>query len=89
MLNGIGWPAIAASLSLVLVAIVVAWALGLRVGRDIATASVRAAVQLMAVGLVFAPLFSSSFALAGAWIWVGFMTVVAMVVIIRPYERDR
>ena len=83
MLNGIGWPAIAASLSLVLIAIAAAWALGLRVGRDIATASVRAAVQLMAVGLLFAPLFSSSFAPTGAWLWVGFMTVVAMVVIVR------
>jgi putative ABC transport system permease protein len=83
MLSGIGWPAVAASLSLVATAIAVAWALGLGVGRDIATASARAAVQLLAVGLVFAPLFSSSFALLGAWIWVCFMAVVAFVVIMR------
>ena len=37
----------------------------------------------MAVGLIFAPLFASSRALLGAWLWVGFMAVVAIVVIVR------
>ena len=83
MLSGVGWPAIAASLSLIGMSIVVAWALGLGVSRDIATASARAALQLLAVGLVFTPLFASSRALLGAWIWVGFMATVAIVVIVR------
>ena len=83
MLSGIGWPAVVASLSLVGVSIAVAWALGLGVSRDIAIASVRAAVQLLAVGLVFAPLFSSSHALLGSSIWVCFMAAVAVVVIVR------
>ena len=50
-MNVIGWPVVAASLSLVALALVLGWALGLRIGRDVAVAAVRAAAQLLAVGL--------------------------------------
>lgn len=81
--NAVGWPVVLASLSLVLFAVGLAWFLGLRVERALIGASVRAAVQLLGVGLVFALIFESTGADYWAWLWVGGMIVVATAVIVR------
>ena len=80
----VGWPAVAASLSLVVLALVLGWLLHLRIGRDVAVAVVRAAVQLLAVGALLALIFESAAAswLAGAW-------VAAMVVVATQVARRR
>ena len=73
----------AASLSLVALALALAWALGLRIGRDVAVAAVRAAAQLLAVGAVLALIFESA---AASWLavaWVAVMVGVATGVVRR------
>ena len=78
-----GWPVVAASLSLVLLALVLGWALGLRIGRDVAVAAARAAAQLLAVGAVLALIFESA---AASWLavaWVAAMVGVATGVVRR------
>ena len=81
--SAIGWPVVLASLSLVLLALGLAWALGLRIQRELITAAVRAALQLLAVGFVFALIFKSTGAEYWAWLWVAGMIVVATTVIVR------
>lgn len=81
--SAVGWPVVLASLSLVILALLLAWALGLRIERELIVATLRAAVQLLAVGYLFALIFKSSGAAYWAWIWVGAMTVVATVVVVR------
>lgn len=78
-----GLPVVLASLSLVLLAIGLAWWLGLRIERRLIEASVRAAAQLLAVGFVFFLIFESTDAIYWAWFWVGVMVVVATVVVVR------
>lgn len=78
-----GWPVVAASLTLVLLAMGLAWWLGLRIERQLIEAVVRAAAQLLVVGLVFALIFEATGAIYWAWLWVGFMTIVATVVVVR------
>ena len=83
----VGWPVVAASLSLVVLALVLGWALGLRIGRDVGVAAVRAAVQLLAVGAVLALIFESA---AASWLaaaWVVAMVAVASVVVRRRASR--
>ena len=81
--DAVGWPVVAASLSLVALAWVLARLLGLGIGRELWVSSVRAAAQLLAVGVVFAAAFGSRFAGVWAWVWVVVMVVVASVVIVR------
>jgi putative ABC transport system permease protein len=81
--EAMGLPVVLASLSLVLLAIGLAWGLGLRIERRLIEASVRAAVQLLAVGLVFFLIFEASGAIYWAWLWVMVMVVVATFVVIR------
>lgn len=81
--NAVGWPVVLASLSLVILALGLAAALGLRVERSLIVASVRAAVQLLAVGFLFALIFRSPGANYWAWLWVVGMTVVATLVVVR------
>ena len=82
-----GWPVVVASLSLVLLAIGLAWWLGLRIERELVQASVRAALQLLAVGLVFTLIFEATGAIYWAWVWVVAMTVVASMVVVRRAEH--
>jgi len=82
----LGLPVVLASLSLVAVAAALAWWLRLGVSRTLFVATVRAAVQLVAVGLIFAAIFNSSRAAQWAWGWVGVMTIVATAVIVRRAE---
>ena len=77
------WPTVAASLSLVALALGLAWWLGLRVERDLVVAAVRAAVQLLVVGAVFVAIFESGRALLWAWVWVVGMVIVATAVVRR------
>ena len=86
--NSTGWPVIVASLMLVLLAVGLAWWLGLGIGRELAVASVRAAAQLLAVGLAFTLIFESSRALLWAWAWVGVMVVIAGRVAHRRAKRQ-
>lgn len=81
--SAVGWPVVLASLTLVLVAMGLAWWLGLGIERDLIVASVRAAVQLLAVGVVFAFIFNASGAVYWAWVWVVFMVLVASRVVVR------
>ena len=79
----VGWPVLVASLSLVALALGLAWWFGLGIGRDLITASVRAAAQLLVVGFVFATAFGSELAMVWAWVWLVAMVVVATVVVAR------
>lgn len=72
-----------ASLSLVLLAMGLAWWLGLRIERRLIEASLRAAVQLLAVGLIFSLIFEASAAIYWAWLWVAVMVGVATIVVVR------
>lgn len=76
------WDAIA---SFALVAVVVALSLWRRLGleRDVLWASARAAVQLLAVGLVFTAIFESGLAMLWAWLWVAGMIAVSAAVVTR------
>lgn len=78
-----GWPVVLASLSLVVLSVALSWSLRLGIGRQVVTASIRAALQLLAVGAVFAVAFTSSSADIWAWCWVVAMVVVAAVVVDR------
>ena len=81
--SAVGWPMVLASLSLILLALGLAWALGLRIERELIVASVRAAVQLLAVGFVFVLIFESTGAAYWAWLWVVGMSIVATAVVVR------
>lgn len=72
-----------ASLSLVLLAMGLAWWLGLRIERRLIEASLRAAVQLFAVGFIFFLIFTATAAIYWAWLWVGMMVGVATTVVVR------
>ena len=75
---------VAASLTLVGAAAVMAWWLGLGVQRSIMWASVRAAIQLVAVGVVL------SFAIDSSWEWIlAPVWIVAMVAIAANTVRQR
>lgn len=80
-----------ASLSLVLLAMGLARWLGLRIERELIEASIRAAVQLLAVGWIFSFIFGSSEAIVLAWLWVAAMVMVATIVIVRRarYRLER
>ncbi|MGD2059327.1 MAG: ABC transporter permease [Acidimicrobiia bacterium] len=78
-----GLGVVLASLSLVLLAMGLAWWLGLRIERRLIEASLRAAVQLLAVGLIFSYIFEAAGAIYWAWLWVGVMVVVATTVVVR------
>lgn len=79
----VSWQAAVASLSLV--ALTVALSAGLRLGvaRDIVIASIRAAVQLLGVGLLFTFLFESTAAPWWAWAWIGVMVAIATITVVR------
>ncbi len=66
-----------ASVSLIALSIVMARWLGLRIERDMIVSSLRAAVQLLGVGVLFATIFRSPAALTLAWAWVAVMTAIA------------
>lgn len=83
----IGWIEILASLSLVAVAIAVSLWKGLGSERSIIWAAFRAAIQLLAVGLLFGLIFESSTAMTWAWLWVVGMTIVSAEIVARRTRK--
>jgi putative ABC transport system permease protein len=81
--TNLAFPVLLASLVLVGLSIALARWLGLGVNRDIVISSVRAAVQLLAVGFILTWLFESSVATLAAFLWVVVMVAVAAFVIGR------
>ncbi len=79
----VGWPAVAASLSLVALSLLLAAWLRLGIERELVVAALRAAAQLLAVGLVFVWIFGSTSAVVWASAWLAGMVVVATVVVAR------
>jgi putative ABC transport system permease protein len=74
----IGWIEVVVSLTLVVVAMGLSLWKHLGAERSILWACLRAAVQLLAVGLIFRLIFDSSSAMAWAALWVLVMTAVSV-----------
>lgn len=77
-MNVVGWPVVVASLSLVVLALGLGAIFRLGVSKDITIASARAAVQLLAVGVLFKYMLDSSGADWWAAMWVIVMTAIAI-----------
>ena len=75
--SDIGVVGLAASLVLVVVTLVLSRWRGLRLERDVVVATVRALVQLLAVGAVLGVVLADDAPLALAWAWVAVMIGVA------------
>lgn len=76
--DALGMPVTVASLALVLIAIAVSRALGLGVGGRIGWASTRAAVQLIAVGMLLAAIVDAGIGVLLAWAWIAVMIGVTV-----------
>ncbi len=74
----IGWVEVVASSALVVVALGLSVWKGLRTERSIVLAAVRAAAQLLAVGVVFRLIFESTTAMLWAALWVVAMIIVSV-----------
>ena len=79
----VGWVEVLASLSLLLITLVVSIVLKLQIERSVVIASLRAAAQLLAVGFLFTAIFDHHLAQIWAWIWVVAMVVISTVVVER------
>ena len=77
-----------ASLLLVATAVALSRWMRLKIERDLIIATVRAAVQLLIVGLVFSVLFGSRLAIVWAWIWVAAMVTIAASVVVRRTNHE-
>ncbi len=69
-----------ASLVLVVMAVAAGAVMGLGLTRQLLIASLRAAIQLLAVGLILGTIVSADSALILAWLWVGAMVVITAAV---------
>lgn len=76
-MTDIGWSGLALSLLLVLIAIVLSLWRGLGLERSVAWATLRAAAQLLAIGLLLQVLLEPGISVLWAWVWVAAMVVVA------------
>jgi putative ABC transport system permease protein len=81
MATDIGWVGVAASLTLVVVALALSWWQGLRLGASISWAAVRAAAQLLVVGWALVLVLDPDTSIAWAWVWVVVMVLVAALTI--------
>jgi putative ABC transport system permease protein len=79
----VGVPIVLASLTLVVGAVVLSRALGIRVEGAVVWASARAAVQLIAVGYLLAWIFRSAVPDIWAWLWIIVMGAVTVSVLAR------
>jgi putative ABC transport system permease protein len=77
MTTDIGWPGLAASHTLVVVAVGLSFALGLRLERSIVWASARAGAQLLVVGWGLVLVLDPDTSVWWAWLWVVAMVLVA------------
>ena len=87
MPGDISWVGAVASLTLVAVAIGISFWNRLGVERSIVWAAARAAIQLIAVGLLFRLIFDSVAAMTWAWIWVVGMAALSTEVVTRRASR--
>ncbi len=76
-MSNIGWSGLALSLLLVLIAIGLSLWKQLGLERSIAWAAVRAALQLLAIGLLLRVLLEPGTPIVWAWLWVVVMIVIA------------
>ena len=76
-MSNIGWSGLALSLLLVLIAIALSLWKRLGLERSIAWATVRAAAQLVAIGLLLRVLLEPGTSIAWAWLWVVLMIAIA------------
>ena len=83
MSGDIGWLETVASLGLIAVAVAISLWKRLGTEQSILWASFRAAIQLVAVGLLFGLIFDSTEAMAWAWAWVAGMTILSAEVVAR------
>lgn len=80
-MTSIGWSGLALSLLLVVVAIVLSLWKRLGLERSLAWAAARAAVQLIAIGLLLEVLLRPHVSILWAWLWVVVMIVIASVTV--------
>ena len=80
MIEDVSFVQVAASLVLIAVSVVLGLALQLGLTRQILVAAARAAVQLLAVGLIFGWIAESGSAMALAWLWVAIMVAITSVI---------
>jgi len=79
----ISWLEFTLSLSLVVVTLSISLLLRLHIEKSLFVASIRAALQLLAVGLFFTAIFDHKFAELWSWLWVIFMVLLATEIIRR------
>jgi putative ABC transport system permease protein len=77
MSDSVSYLEAALSLTLIVMAVGLSLWRGIGVERSIVWAAFRAAVQLLAVGVILVWILDSSVAAVWAWLWVGFMVIVA------------
>ena len=85
----ISWLNFVLSLSLVVVALFLSLLLRLHIENSLFVASVRAALQLLAVGLFFTAIFDHKFAELWSWLWVILMVLLATETIRRRVPTVR
>lgn len=79
----VSWVELLASLSLLLATLVISLVFKLQIEKSVFIACLRAALQLLAVGLLFSAIFDHRFADIWAWIWVAAMVIIATIVVQR------
>ena len=79
----ISWAGVAASLVLIVVALLLSWWQGLRLEASIAWSCLRAGVQLLLVGFALKLVLDPSQPLLWSWLWVAAMVVFAAVTVRR------
>ena len=77
----IRWLELSLSLTLLVITFLLSFFLKLQIGKPVLLAGLRAAIQLVAVGLFFAAIFDHTYANTWAWIWVITMLGLATFVV--------
>ena len=80
-MTDVSWLALSAALVLVVIAIGLSFWRRLGLERSIVWAATRAAVQLLAIGIVLAWLLDPGRSLIWSWLWVGVMVVSAAIIV--------
>lgn len=83
MPESLEWVDAAASFALIVLVVVISRWRQLDLERDVIWASVRAAVQLLGVGVLFSAIFASANAMVWAWLWVLLMVLLSGWVVTR------
>ena len=77
----IGWLELSLSLTLLVITFLLSSFLKLQIGKPVLLAGLRAAIQLVVVGLFFTAIFDHTYANTWAWIWVITMLGLATFVV--------